>query len=126
MSAPPTFNPEYFEMKKMQEKNRAAAEEAKLLAELEEVAAEDAPEEDGPRSKVPGQKNAAKRMMEKMGYQAGQGLGAHGDGIETALRAVHNRGGRGGQGGRGGRGGMGGRGTARIIGGERSNRTNNA
>jgi splicing factor 45 len=38
------------------------------------------------RSTLPGQKNFAERMMKKMGWQKGQGLGAEGTGIKTALK----------------------------------------
>jgi splicing factor 45 len=43
-------------------------------------------EEEAPRSTLPGQKNFAERMMKKMGWQKGQGLGAEGTGIKTALK----------------------------------------
>jgi len=41
--------------------------------------------EDQPRSKAPGQKGFAERMLKKYGWEKGQGLGAQGDGITTAL-----------------------------------------
>jgi splicing factor 45 len=43
-------------------------------------------QEEAPRSTLPGQKNFAERMMKKMGWQKGQGLGAEGTGIKTALK----------------------------------------
>ncbi|KAF4551809.1 Hypothetical protein D9617_12g036990 [Elsinoe fawcettii] len=44
------------------------------------------PEDDEPRSSRPGQKGFAKRLLQKYGWQEGQGLGASGDGITTILR----------------------------------------
>ena len=40
---------------------------------------------DNPSSKRPGQQGAVQRMMEKMGYKKGQGLGASGEGIINPL-----------------------------------------
>lgn len=45
-----------------------------------------APDEDAPRSNRPGQKGFAKRLLQKYGWQEGEGLGATGSGITTALR----------------------------------------
>lgn len=45
------------------------------------------PAPDQPRSKMPGQKGFGERMMAKMGWEKGQGLGAKGEGITTALVA---------------------------------------
>ncbi|KAG8622790.1 hypothetical protein KVT40_009301 [Elsinoe batatas] len=44
------------------------------------------PEDDEPRSSRPGQRGFAKRLLQKYGWQEGQGLGASGDGITTILR----------------------------------------
>ncbi|EKG21406.1 hypothetical protein MPH_01265 [Macrophomina phaseolina MS6] len=41
--------------------------------------------EDGPRSKTPGQKGFAQRIMEKYGWEKGKGLGANETGIITPL-----------------------------------------
>ncbi|OJD28805.1 g-patch dna repair protein [Diplodia corticola] len=53
------------------------------IAAEEEEAARDA--EDGSRSKAPGQKGFAQRMMEKYGWEKGKGLGANENGIITPL-----------------------------------------
>lgn len=45
------------------------------------------PAPDQPKSKMPGQKGFGARMMAKMGWEKGQGLGAKGEGITTALVA---------------------------------------
>jgi splicing factor 45 len=45
------------------------------------------PAPDQSRSKAPGQKGFGARMMAKMGWEKGQGLGAKGEGITTALVA---------------------------------------
>ncbi|KAF2100660.1 hypothetical protein NA57DRAFT_54736 [Rhizodiscina lignyota] len=71
------------------------AELEKALAQDEEAPTppSDAPtgqgtgaEEDAPRSNRPGREGFAKRFMEKYGWSKGQGLGAQGTGITTALR----------------------------------------
>lgn len=71
ISAAPTFNPEWLALKAREE-----AAKASKAAKEEKAAAADL---DPPQSK-------AKRMMEKMGYEEGKGLGATGEGITTALK----------------------------------------
>lgn len=46
-----------------------------------------APEAEQPRSSRPGQKGFAERLLKKYGWEKGQGLGATGDGITTAIVA---------------------------------------
>lgn len=71
ISGAPTFNPEWLALKAREE----AAKAAKAAREEKASAAES----ETPQSK-------AKRMMEKMGYEEGKGLGATGEGITTALK----------------------------------------
>ncbi|KAF9637396.1 hypothetical protein BFW01_g8292 [Lasiodiplodia theobromae] len=56
-----------------------------IAAEEEVAVGKDA--EDAPRSRTPGQKGFAQRMMEKYGWEKGKGLGANENGIITPLRA---------------------------------------
>lgn len=44
-----------------------------------------------PRSKMPGQANFGARMLAKQGWKAGEGLGARGEGITTALVAQQQK-----------------------------------
>ncbi|KAM0715517.1 hypothetical protein Q7P37_009015 [Cladosporium fusiforme] len=71
-----------------------ANEQIDALLDREEKAAQptadsqsQSPAPDQPRSKMPGQKGFGARMMAKMGWEKGQGLGAKGEGITTALVA---------------------------------------
>lgn len=59
--------------------------DAQLAVELAEEAAATQDAEDGSRSKTPGQKGFAQRIMEKYGWQKGKGLGANETGIITPL-----------------------------------------
>ncbi|KAK7555664.1 G-patch DNA repair protein [Phyllosticta citricarpa] len=53
----------------------------------DEPASEAAPEDgDGPRSRAPGQKGFAQRLMQKYGWEKGKGLGAKETGIVTPLQ----------------------------------------
>lgn len=74
ISAAPTFNPEYLARK---------AQGASMEITPENVV--DADEEE--RSSRPGQSGFAERLMKKFGWEKGQGLGASGDGITTAIIA---------------------------------------
>jgi splicing factor 45 len=72
--AAPTFNPEYYDQKRLAEQSQTTD-----VAET----AEATPEE---RTSRPGQTGFAERLMKKLGWEKGQGLGASGEGITTALQ----------------------------------------
>lgn len=76
ISAAPTFNPEYAAWKARQEADEDVDD-----------AANAADDPDAPRSKRPGQKGFAERMLKSMGWEEGKGLGATGEGITTAIVA---------------------------------------
>ncbi|KAF2160396.1 hypothetical protein M409DRAFT_60086 [Zasmidium cellare ATCC 36951] len=77
ISAPPTYNPEYLAQKAQQERQQSLGNDKSFSD-----AADDAHE---PQSKAPGQAGFAQRVMERMGYEKGKGLGASGEGITSAL-----------------------------------------
>jgi len=54
--------------------------------QLTEDGQEDDQDEEAPRSNRPGQKNFAKRLLQKYGWEEGKGLGASATGITTPLR----------------------------------------
>ncbi|KXT13517.1 hypothetical protein AC579_4148 [Pseudocercospora musae] len=72
ISAAPTFNLEYLA--------RKAAGESMITDTVVEPESEE-------RSSRPGQSGFAERLMKKLGWEKGQGLGASGDGITTAIIA---------------------------------------
>ena len=60
---------------------------AQMSPDREDVRGEDEEEEEeAPRSRAPGQKGFAKRLLQKYGWKEGEGLGASGDGITTILQ----------------------------------------
>jgi splicing factor 45 len=73
--------------------NRADAQVDTLLdredarAQSGSISKSQSPAPEQARSKMPGQKGFGARMMAKMGWEAGQGLGAKGEGITTAIIA---------------------------------------
>ena len=62
------------------------AELEQALAEEPEEGDESAVPDDAPRSRRPGQKGFAERLMSKYGWSKGTGLGADGSGIVNPLR----------------------------------------
>ena len=75
ISAAPSYNPEYLAKQQQQQQQHEN--------DTTQSAPEAPPEE---RSSRPGQMGFAERQMKKMGWEKGQGLGASGDGITTALK----------------------------------------
>ncbi|KAF2210488.1 hypothetical protein CERZMDRAFT_106833 [Cercospora zeae-maydis SCOH1-5] len=74
ISGGPTYNAEYLARQQQQTSTIPSDQQAPAHQESEE------------RTNRPGQDGFAERLMKKLGWEKGQGLGASGDGITTALQ----------------------------------------